>query len=120
LQEWHFEANDCAVIDRFDREHRDRASVVSAKKALIGEKLEADEEWIPRTGGKALKGGVGIACGVQRENLPEFLPGGVQEVDEAVRRGTEVADPVGSGQRRRMKQNPTGPRKPHDRTINSC
>ena len=97
MQERHSETGDRTIVDRFDWELRDAAKVVFAKKALVDETLETDEERIPGAGGKALKGLVGIACGIQGKDLPEFLSGRVQEVDEPVCLGTEVADTVGPG-----------------------
>ena len=56
-------------------------------------------------GGERGVGRAAVAGGVQRQNLPEALLGGGEEVDKGVCRRAEVADAAVGGQRGDVQQN---------------
>ncbi len=97
IQQWNFEATHRPVINVSRRKCRDAAQIVPAQQALISQPIEADKQRVSGAGGEALKGRVLIASRIQRKNLPQFLPRGMQEIDKAVRLGTEVPRTVGPG-----------------------
>jgi hypothetical protein len=103
LQQRHLELNDRTIVDGFNREYWAAEQVVPAEESFLGETIEADKQRVSRAGGKTLKGRVRITSRIEGKDLPEFLSGRVQKLDETISFGAEVADTVGPRETRRMK-----------------
>ena len=65
--------------------------------APVGQKFQTDEKGIAGEGRGAGIGGVAVAGGAERKNLPDVLAGRGEEGEELVGGGTEIADAAGRG-----------------------
>jgi hypothetical protein len=94
-----------AVVDVVVGERRVVTQLVCGEEPVLDEQIEADQQRIAGERGEALVGRVAVARRPEWEHLPERLPGAHQEVDEALRLGAEIADPVPARQRGRVEKN---------------
>ena len=90
---------------------------VAADPAPVGEEFEADEVGIAGEGGGAGVGRVAVAGGAERQDLPDVLLGGGEEVEEVVGCGAEVADAAVGGQRGDVEQDAGGALEVHGSII---
>ena len=60
--------------------------------STFGETLQADHQWISRKGRRARVGGIAVAYGTQRQDLPQRLFRFGQEVEKLIGSRTEIAD----------------------------
>ncbi len=92
-------------IDRALREIRNRLNVGVVKEILLQQLCGADQERIAGECGETLVGRPPVSQGSQGKHCPDALPRPLQEVDETVCLGAEVADAVTTGERGGMKKN---------------
>jgi hypothetical protein len=62
------------------------------QESFLHQHVEVDEQRIAGAGREALKWRVPVTGRVQRQHLPQFVPGGGQKVDKTISLGAEVAN----------------------------
>ena len=72
------------------------------QQPLFHQGVQVDEIVVARAGGEGLVGGIPVAGGGQRQDLPVALTGGGQEIHKPVGAFSHGADAVGTGQGRDM------------------
>ena len=93
------------IIDESRRTVGRRLHVTRCKQSVVDEHIERNEHGIARERRRRLIRRIAeITDGAQRQNLPDLLPGGGEEIDEAISVAAKIADAVLRRQRRRMKQ----------------
>src|SRR5262249_46305382 len=103
------ERDDGAVVDALGRE-ASAGEIGRLQESVLHQQLRADEVGIAREGGEALIGGVAVAGGTERQDLPPLLARPRQGIHPSTCGRTQVADAVRSGQRRGVQQYARRPR----------
>src|SRR5208282_302587 len=92
----------------------------AVKPAAISQSLQTDQQ---RISGKGRSGRIGrgsITEWAERQHLPQTLARGGKKISEGIRRRPKVADPAARSERGGMKQDSTGARERHAKSVLSC
>src|SRR5208337_576799 len=92
-------------VDRVLRKGRCLSQVRFLEQSLIPQPLKAQQQRVAGESREALVGRIAVSSGIQRQHLPQLLPGSVQEVGEFVSTWPEIADAKAARQRSAMQQN---------------
>ena len=108
-----FVGDDFLEGDDVVREARWVGEVVGVQQACLEQPLRADEHRIAGEGRGAGVGRIAVGHRPDGQHLPDALGGAGQDVGKAVGGRPQVADAVGRGQRRDVKQQAAGTRQVH-------
>jgi hypothetical protein len=89
-------------IDAISREIRLLCEVIGREEPLVGQDVEADKEGVPGERRSGAVRGAAFARRAHRQHLPEALPGGSEETNEAARAIAEIATSIRTRQARRV------------------
>jgi hypothetical protein len=95
----------------------ERCEAVVADPVSIDEEFKRDEQRIACESGERGVGGIAVAGGAERKNLPEALLRGGEEVGEGVGVGSKISDATERRQRSNMQQESRGTFKGHESIL---
>jgi len=90
-----------------------RAALAGGQQTICDEVVERDQQRVAGERRKALIRRIPVTGRPQRQDLPDALARGSEQVYELVSAVTEVANPVGSGKRCRVEKDATRARRHH-------
>lgn len=89
--------DDRPEVDAFFREARFRSEIGALEDSLLLQFFEADQKMVARMRREALEGRIAVSRGIERQDLPEFLAGILEKIDEGEGSGAEIADAIRAG-----------------------
>jgi hypothetical protein len=112
-KEFLFEGDDSAVRHAFVWNIRCIGEILRRQKSLLAKSFQIYEQGISGKCREALIRRIAVSGGVQRQDLPDFLPRPGQEFDELMSGISKIADAVDARQRRDMEKDSTAPGEDH-------